>query len=87
MSGLAWMMQSRGAIVSGSDRAPSMLTDKLSNSGITVGFEHNAGNAAAAAVLAYQLGCDDWHKIADALSRSSGRVVLYRYSGLMNAVR
>jgi len=43
MSGLAWMMQSRGAIVSGSDRAPSMLTDKLSNSGITVGFEQRTG--------------------------------------------
>ena len=42
MSGLARMLQARGAIVSGSDQAPSEATQSLVAAGIPVGFEQTA---------------------------------------------
>src|SRR3954469_20100134 len=39
MSGLARMLRSRGATVSGSDKEKSEATDALSGDGITVGFD------------------------------------------------
>jgi len=44
MSGLAQMLRDRGAIVTGSDRAPSGVTQALGAGGITVGFDQTGAS-------------------------------------------
>lgn len=53
MSSLAAIAFSRGYLVSGSDRAPSALTARLENMGITVYYGHRAEQADSADIIVY----------------------------------
>lgn len=44
MSGLARMLAGRGALVSGSDMAPSATTESLQRAGFTIGFDQQSGS-------------------------------------------
>ncbi|MBE6597701.1 MAG: hypothetical protein E7641_08560, partial [Ruminococcaceae bacterium] len=44
MSSLASISKKRGFAVGGSDRSPSALTERLSGEGISISYEHRAGN-------------------------------------------
>ncbi|MGN1095901.1 MAG: UDP-N-acetylmuramate--L-alanine ligase [Eubacteriales bacterium] len=86
MSSLAFVFSSKGYIVSGSDRAESDMTRKLSSSGIDVFYGHDAKNVEGADAVIYT-GAIPSDNPELSFAREKGIPLIYRADALCYLMR